>query len=306
MAERSKATDCKSVGNTHVGSNPTPLTMNDTRFTFRQKSLKLKKFHPPFTPASKLKRPRPDRTRPRVFFIGNVSFYNLWSYLTEHPLGESSGLTPPPSLERNLGTYSSLSGIGGGRFTSVRTLPLVYLLFSYGRLYRSTGLYFLGQTNGVFRQNYKLLMLNFRRFRFFPSLQSESRRVYTSLSLGLFLRFFKKGKSFIKSKSNFLVLAGFLRKILLFTSITDLILIVRKTPIYLTEILHTLNTPVITPYENPLTLANVDEVLLRKYFYFLFFVFIGSKPYGFLKTRKRGRVKRKITKRIVKLNSVVD
>jgi hypothetical protein len=133
------------------------------------------------------------------------------------------------------------------------------------------------------------------------------RELYVSLSLGLFSKFFKKGKSFIKNKSNFLTCAGFLRKVLLFSSIRDIILVVKRIPMYLPEILTTINTPVIANYQNPLDKALVvDEMVLREFFYFHFFIFLGSRPYSFMKVKKRGRVKRKITKRIVKVNRLID
>jgi len=36
------------------------------------------------------------------------------------------------------------------------------------------------------------------------------------------------------------------------------------------------------------------------------FMFFNNKPYGFMKGRKRGRIKRKITKRLVSINNLVD
>jgi len=125
--------------------------------------------------------------------------------------------------------------------------------------------------------------------------------------LGLFSKFFNKGKSFIKNKSTFLVVAGFLRKMLLYTALEQLLLVVKKTPLYLQEIMTTINSPVISLYKNPFNSSLVvDETLLRNNFYFNTFVFLNSRPYSFLKTRKKGRIKRKITKRIVKINRLVD
>ena len=60
---------------------------------------------------------------------------------------------------------------------------------------------------------------------------------YVSLSLGLFAVMFNKGKSFIKSKSVFMSCVGLLRKILLFSSVRNFLLIVQKTPQYLQETL---------------------------------------------------------------------
>lgn len=152
----------------------------------------------------------------------------------------------------------------------------------------------------------RILLLNFRRFRFFPNIQNYNGNSFVNLSLGMFSKFFKKGKSFIKNKLNFLVIAGFLRKMLIFINLHNLILIVKHVPMYLQEILSTINNPVIVNYQNPFTGSQVDEIFLQKRFYFFMFIFSLSKSYSFLKQKKKGRVKRKITKRIVKVNRLVD
>ena len=104
-----------------------------------------------------------------------------------------------------------------------------------------------------------------------------------------------------------MVVAGFLRKLLLFSSLKQLMLIVKRTPLYLQEILSSINSPVINFYKHPFSNSlTVDESKLGLSFYFYMFIFYNSKPFNYLKTRKRGRIKRKITKRIVKINKLVD
>jgi hypothetical protein len=152
----------------------------------------------------------------------------------------------------------------------------------------------------------KLLTFNFKRSRFFPDLQTKSSDIYFNLSLGLFAFFYKKGKFFIKNKQVFLVLASFLRKILLFCSIGNLIFVIKRTPIYLQELLTTLNNPVVNPYKHPFHDSIVWESSLKNRFNFKLFLFLTNRPYGFIKVRKKGRVKRKITKRIVSINRLVD
>jgi hypothetical protein len=122
----------------------------------------------------------------------------------------------------------------------------------------------------------------------------------------MFSKFFNKGKSFIKNKSNYLLLAGFLRKILIFSDIRNLLLLVKRTPLYFNEILSTINTPVIVNYKHPFNSSMIDEITMNNFFFFYYFIFYNTKAYGFMKTRKKGRVKRKITKRIVKINNLVD
>jgi len=153
---------------------------------------------------------------------------------------------------------------------------------------------------------YKILLLNFRRSRFFPNINSTKGRTYVFASLGMFSKFFDKGKSFLTNKLVYLTLAGFLRKILIFTDIRELLLFVKGTPLYLPEIFTTINTPVIADYKHPFTEEVVVEEKLDYYFFAPYFIFMRSKAYSFMKSKKKGRIKRKITKRLVKLNQKVD
>jgi len=162
-------------------------------------------------------------------------------------------------------------------------------------------------TNNFFlKKTSKILLLNFKRNRFFPSIKNTTNTTYVTLSLGLFSSFFQKGKFFIKNKSVYLVLAGFLRKILLYANINNLILFIKHTPIYLQELISSINNPVINFYKNPFTLENVNESFLKNKFYFNMFIFMKNKSYTFLKQKKKGRVKRKISKRVVSINRLVD
>lgn len=152
----------------------------------------------------------------------------------------------------------------------------------------------------------RFLTFNFRRSRFFPDIKTRTSEIYLNLSLGLFASFFKKGKFFIKNKQVFLVMASFLRKILLFCSLGNMTFVVKRTPLYLQELLATLNNPVINLYKSPFSDTVIDESLTRTSFHFRFFIFSTSRPYGFVKTRKKGRVKRKITKRVTLINRLID
>jgi hypothetical protein len=157
-----------------------------------------------------------------------------------------------------------------------------------------------------FYETQKTLSFNFSRNRFFPALRTLQGETYLSLSLGLFMKFFSKSKSFMKSKSMYLILASFLRKTLLFSSFTTLYFIISKTPVYLKEMMSTLNDPVVSIYRNPFSEDLVDEKSFQTPFRFSMFLFLNNKAYGKVKVRKRGRLKRKITKRLVLLNRITD
>jgi len=162
------------------------------------------------------------------------------------------------------------------------------------------------ENNKTLYKSPKVLLLNFKRNRFFPSLKLLNGETYLTLSLGLFSSFFHKGKFFIKNKAVYLVLASFLRKILIYSSFKELILFVLKTPIYLQELLSTINSPVINFYKHPFNDTVVNENNFLNRFYFSYFIFSSNKPYNFIKTRKKGRVKRKISKRVTSINRLTD
>jgi len=153
----------------------------------------------------------------------------------------------------------------------------------------------------------KILNLNFPRNRFFPNFKTLQGETYTFLSLGMFSKFFVKNKSFFKTKQMYLILASFIRKILLFASIKFLYLLVTNIPTYLKEIMSTINNSVINHYKNPFNEENlINEKSVINPFKFSFFMFINNKPYGKVKVKKKGRLKRKITKRLTQMNKVLD
>ena len=153
----------------------------------------------------------------------------------------------------------------------------------------------------------KILNLNFPRNRFFPNFKTLQGETYTFLSLGMFSKFFVKNKSFFKTKQMYLILASFLRKILLFASIKFLYLLITNIPTYLKEIMSTINNSVINHYKNPFNEENlINEKMVINPFKFSFFMFINNKPYGKVKVKKKGRLKRKITKRLTQMNKVLD
>ena len=96
----------------------------------------------------------------------------------------------------------------------------------------------------------------------------------------------------------YLLLAGFLRKVLLFASFRYLTLIVSKVPVFLKEILDAINAPVTSLYQNPFTESTTDEKTLTNNFRFSLIMFFNNKSFGQMKMKKRGRLKRKITKKI--------
>ena len=152
----------------------------------------------------------------------------------------------------------------------------------------------------------KTLALNFTKNRLFPTLRTVLGETYLFLSLGLLSKYLLKGKAFTKSKTVFILLASFLRKVLLFSSFKNLYLFVNKTPLYFKEIMSTINDSVINIYKNPFSNALVAEKEYTNPFVFPVIVFTNNKPYGFMKTKQKGRLKRKISRRLTMINRVLD
>jgi hypothetical protein len=247
MAEWSKAADCKSVSNSHVGSNPTLLNIvqqyNKLTLTFKLFQKKnLRKYIISYNSFTKLKK----------FFIQNyLNFLKIFTF----------------KKIRNLGFY-----------------------FNF---------------NNTYIKNY-ILVLNFKRLRFFPLLKTLSNQIFISLSLGLLSKFFQKGKFFLKSKIVYLTLLLFLRKILIFSSFKKFLLFINKKPKYLSEMLNTLTTPSVAQYKHPFSDNIITERELNNPFVFSHIIFTNNKPYGIVKRKQKGRLKRKIFKKIIQLNKILD
>jgi len=152
-----------------------------------------------------------------------------------------------------------------------------------------------------------LLSLNFKRLRFFPGFKTTGGTDFVHLSLGLLNSYFRKGKFFLKSKIVYLALANFFRKLLIFSGIKSFFLHINRSPKYFLEILNTILEPVVSMYQNPFNINTlVNEQQWNPSFTFHSVLFTNPKPYGKVKVKQKGRLKRKINSRIFMLNRVLD
>ena len=150
------------------------------------------------------------------------------------------------------------------------------------------------------------MYLNFKRFRFFPSIHNFKNFTFINLSLGLFSSFFNKGKYFFKNKIFYLLLINFLKKILIFSFFKKIIIFLKKIPKYLKDIINILVTPNISSYDNPFSLKKTQSTNTLNKILIVKILFIFNKSYSSLKIKKRGRVKRKIFKKINIINNITD
>ena len=151
-----------------------------------------------------------------------------------------------------------------------------------------------------------LFLINYKRRNFFPNISSSKGQVVVTTSLGLFSKMLNKGKSFIRSKMVYLITMSFFRKVLIYSSFRNLSLFIKNEPLYLNELLSTLFKPVIGFYKHPFNNYLVDEKLIKTSYRFNNILFINNKKFTVQKTRKRGRLKRRIIKRLVSINKVLD
>ena len=134
------------------------------------------------------------------------------------------------------------------------------------------------------------------------------RRNYFSLRPGLLIKYLegrKKGaKRTLPTK---LLLMRFLRKLLIISHIDALNIFVKGVPLHLAQLFSFLNRPLPHLFFDPVGGRTIDEtgddyaVFSHQSIFFT-----RSKPYGFQKTRKRGRVKRKIRRKIISSARVID
>jgi hypothetical protein len=158
----------------------------------------------------------------------------------------------------------------------------------------------------TYYSNYKLFF-NFKKNRFFINLLNCLNKNYLSLSNGLFIKYFDFKKSLKKKKLLKLLLLKYLRKLFLILKINQFNLFIKSAGFFLNEFLTLLTQPSEKTFLNPLTKKTItDDRKLIKTFNFSYIFFLNTKNYSFLKLKKKGRVKRKIQRRLIKLNTIID
>ena len=145
---------------------------------------------------------------------------------------------------------------------------------------------FKNKKNKYFNPN-KTLALNFKRNRFFPNIRHLNGHNFVFASLGMFIKFFNKAKSFLKTKTMYLVIASFLRKILIFSKFKNMTLVISRIPVFLKEIINTINEPVINVYKNPFTESLTHEKNIINKFKFSYIMFLNNKNFGNHKLKKK-------------------
>lgn len=156
-------------------------------------------------------------------------------------------------------------------------------------------------------KSYYYLILNFKKSRFFPYMHNNFyKKVLFNSSLGIFCKNFSNKKSFLKSKSSYIMSATFIRRMLLYIQVPYLVLAVNKIPKFFRDILFTILANSNSMYTHPFSRSFVNEKFNSSLVIFSFLMFNNNKCYGPIKKKKRGRVKRKITKKLFLYNNIAD
>lgn len=299
MAERSKAAGCKPVSNTRVGSNPTFLNLFREIFPAKTINLKFWKrnlrkkvqwagtriFYLRKQPKHLLRR----SAKPFVH-LSNIYFYTFKYYLNTRTIRKNSPI---------LSTF--FSGLHS-RFTYYKN---IFPSRKIPNKSRKRSYMYERSYNSFYKSDY-LFALSFQRNRFFPYVSSYSGWTHITTSLGIFAKFLKKRKSFLKTKPVYMIVANFLRKVLLFSKIPSFHFLTKKVPKYYQEILSTLFNPVPNLYSSPFSKATVYEDSVGQPFYFTYILYFNNKSYTTMKDKQKGRLKRKIQKKINAINRVLD
>lgn len=196
------------------------------------------------------------------------------------------------------------------KFVKKRFKFIQNFLYIYNYFFSSicVDLFYLTKIFKLKRQRlYHFLIFSFTKGRLFINLQNFLKKNYFFLSTGLFIKFFEKKKSLKKSKIIKFLMAKYLRKLFLITRIRNAILIIKKTPLFFLEIMNLFNTPVVYKFVDPVE-DRVIEEKLTDYLWikFPYFIFSENKNFSNNKKKKRGRIKRKIFRKVVFNNKIID
>jgi hypothetical protein len=151
------------------------------------------------------------------------------------------------------------------------------------------------------------LILTFNKNKVFMNISDVCKRNYLFLSPGFFIKYFNKKKLYKKSKVIRTLQIKYLRKIFLLLHLPNTILFIKKTPLFLLEILNLFNQEIPHKFNEPVTNREIfDNKPNRLLTVFKYFIFLSNHSYIKFKEKKKGRVKRKITRKIVMRNTIID
>ena len=123
----------------------------------------------------------------------------------------------------------------------------------------------------------------------------------------MFLKYFEFKKPLKKKKFLKILMIKYLRKFFIIVKLNQFDIYFKSFAHSLNEFFNFFLQPLGKPFNNPLTKRVVNDITTSEIaFKFFYFFFINNKSFTYLKQKKKGRVKRKILRKLIKLNKVVD
>lgn len=152
------------------------------------------------------------------------------------------------------------------------------------------------------------VFLMFKKRRLLLNLQDYNGNNFFFLAPGFFIKFFEKKKSLKNNKSLKILAAKYLRKLYLFIKIKYSIFHIKKAPAALLEFLSSLNSPIIHKFYDPFTNKLIEEKssFKKPLVNASYFIFSKNIDFSDNKVQKKGRVKRKVTRKLILENSIPD
>ena len=246
----------------------------------------------------------------KVWFMLNFALYADFSLIFKTFLQDKYYITSYKNLSNCSYLLRSWHRTAFDTFTLQRTKAIHLFMYTYNNLFFNlySDVFFfikksyLGKTSPLYR-----LILTFNKLKLFINLLDKKKRNYVSVSTGLFIKFFEKKKSLKRAKTIKILMAKYFRKLLLISRVYNLILIVKKIPAFLPEIVNFLNQPIAHKFIDPLEHRIIDENEENtKRIKFFYFIFLHNRSFVKNKIRQSGRIKRKIRRKLILENSVID
>ena len=213
-----------------------------------------------------------------------------------------------------LTSYTSVPNVSHVLYPSwLAAWTLLTSLYSSFTLFPQTDLYY--KIHSAERKVIEhILRFRFNKSRLHIILEdSKVHQTHFFTTPGLFIRYFQGKKSLKKSKALKYLMARFLRKMLLVLNLESVGVITKGVPVHLDQLLTAIFKPLSHPFTNPLTGETINESdsttrhkPKRGNVGISSITFLAPKPFSYQKTRKRGRIKRKIQRKLVRLNKVID
>jgi hypothetical protein len=238
----------------------------------------------------------------------NPSFCDNALFLKKLPpfllyVAQNNSRTPPFSYRRALRQLENTLVKKGKTTKLFKNWPPASYIADYANIYyfnifaKATRLTLA--SNAVVRR-LSCINIMFRNHFLHFNVSNSKSRVLFSLRAGFFKKIFENRKSFKKSPVVATLLMKALRKYLIIIAPLHTYCRITGAPFSLSNLFHTLETPILHKFKNPVTglLINEEKSPMSPFAPF-FFAFVKNHISGSLKLKKRGRVKRKIYRKLI-------